>query len=221
MTPYYDHGGVTIYHADAREVMADLTADVLITDPPYGVCFSHRLQNEPAITGEQKMNRASDRQLTDAHVAVRNEVLRQWGTRPALVFGSWRAPRPPATLLRLVWDKGQIGMGGFGPWRPADEEIYVLGKGWLDGDRNTPTVIRCAPEPTAHRNHPTPKPLSLMKRCVSWCPPDWTILDPFMGSGTTLRAAKDLGRRAIGVEIEERYCEVAAKRLGQEVLWAS
>ena len=69
-----------------------------------------------------------------------------------------------------------------------------------------------------HKDHPTQKPLELMHWCLNFAPNASTILDPFMGSGTTLRAAKDLGRKAIGIEIEERYCEIAAKRLAQGVL---
>jgi site-specific DNA-methyltransferase (adenine-specific) len=68
------------------------------------------------------------------------------------------------------------------------------------------------------RVHPTQKPVSLMRWCIEFFPHARTILDPFMGSGTTLRAAKDLGRKAIGIEIEERYCEIAAKRLSQMAL---
>jgi DNA modification methylase len=70
----------------------------------------------------------------------------------------------------------------------------------------------------APREHPTEKPLPLIRWCFSYFPKAQTILDPFMGSGTTLRAAKDLGRSAIGIETEEKYCEIAANRLRQEVL---
>lgn len=218
MTPYYQDDLVTIYHGDCREWMPE--ADVIVTDPPYGVGASSRQwgmdSNAPVIIGEPKMNRASDRVITDEDVAPRTEMLRIWAG-PALVFGSWRAPRPAGTLLRLVWDKGQIGTGGFGPWRVSDEEIYVIGKGWLE-TRDTPTVVRIRSLPGVSRSHPNEKPVELMSRLLGWCPPEWSILDPFMGSGSTLVAAKSLGRKSIGIEIEERYCEVAANRCRQEVL---
>ncbi len=218
VTPYYQDDLVTIYHGDCREWMPE--ADVIVTDPPYGVGAGSRRwgedSNAPVIIGEPKMNRASDRVITQEDVAVRSDVLRRH-RGPALVFGSWRAPRPAGTLMRLVWDKAVIGTGGFGPWRPSDEEIYVIGKGWVE-TRDTPTVIRVQSVANALRDHPNEKPVKLMGELLSWCQPAWTILDPFMGSGSTLVAAKSLGRKSIGIEIDERYCEIAAQRCAQEVL---
>ena len=105
------------------------------------------------------------------------------------------------------------------PWKPNHEEIYVLGTGFVGkrtsgvlyfiSDRECNGVVR-------ERSHPTEKPLPLIVELLSKAP--GTILDHFMGSGTTLRAAKDLGRQCIGIEISEAYCEIAARRLGQEVL---
>lgn len=119
----------------------------------------------------------------------------------------------------LVWDKVvSTGMGALDvPWRPSWEAIYVIGHGFQG--RRSHGVLRfslptLAPE---RKLHPTSKPVDLMRALITKCP-DGTVLDPFMGSGTTLRAAKDLGRKAIGIEIEERYCEIAAQRLAQEVL---
>jgi site-specific DNA-methyltransferase (adenine-specific) len=104
------------------------------------------------------------------------------------------------------------------PWKPNWELVFVLGDGF-EGPRTTgvlsgDTVVTWA---TKGRCHPNLKPVGLMRRLLEKCPPG-TILDPFMGSGTTLRAAKDLGRRAIGIEIEEKYCEIAVRRLAQGVL---
>jgi len=146
--------------------------------------------------------------------------LSAWGGRPALVFGTWRAPRPRATRTLLVWDtKGALGMGDLSiPWKPAHQEIYVLGHGFKG--RRTSDVLSYPPVQSMAANgrvHPNEKPVDLLQDLIGKCPPG-VIVDPFCGSGSTLRAAKNMGRKAIGVELDERYCEIAAERLGQEVL---
>lgn len=118
----------------------------------------------------------------------------------------------------LVWDKGNSpGMGDLSlPWGTSFEEIYVNGDGFRG--RRRPNVLHVptlAAGDSARPDHPTPKPLSLMVGLIDCCPPG-VIADPFMGSGTTLRAAKDLGRKAIGVELDERYCEMAATMCARE-----
>ena len=137
-----------------------------------------------------------------------------WGDRPALIFGTWRIPRPDGTHTRLIWDtKGALGMGDLSiPWKPSDQEIYVLGKGF-QGPR-TSNVLRCAPVQSLGyngRTHPHEKPVDLMGELIRKSP--GTIADPCAGSGSTLVAAVEQDRRAIGVELDERYCEIAAKRL--------
>jgi site-specific DNA-methyltransferase (adenine-specific) len=203
MKPYYADESVTLYHGDCREVPEWLAADVLVTDPPYGVAYSSGWDNQ-------------FRDVTianDATVEVRDETLAAWGDKAALVFGSWKMPRPAAVRAVLTWDKGTVGMGALDlPWFPCTEEIYVLGRGW-QGSR-TSAVMRHVGR---NRDHPTEKPVALMLQLVAKCPPG-TVADPFAGSGSTLVAAKQLGRRAIGVELEERYCEIAARRLSQGVL---
>jgi DNA modification methylase len=210
--PYYDHGGVTIYHGDCREVLGDIDAAVMVTDPPYGIaCSSGRGGKffDAEIVG-------------DGNTTARDEALCLWGDRPALVFGSWKMPRPRGVRHVLTWEKGDhVGMGDLSiPWRPNTEEIYVLGSGF-SGHRGSSVLRVNAPSPNftpaRQRYHPTEKPVRLMLVLLSKCP-SGTIADPFAGSGSTLVAAKNLGRRAIGIEIEERYCEIAARRLSQEVL---
>jgi site-specific DNA-methyltransferase (adenine-specific) len=219
MNPYYFDESVTLYHGDCREVTAWLEADVLVTDPPYGIQHSMHGDNAPAIAGESRTGRSALRVLTDEHVDVRDAAIRSWGERPALMFGHWRAPRPARTMMRLIWDKQTIGMGGVGAWRPADEEIYLLA--WPNprgGSSDQPSVIRHpANRGSAREDHPTPKPVGLMEYLIRHCPPG-IVADPFAGSGSTLVAAKQLGRKAIGVELEESYCEIIAKRLAQGVL---
>jgi DNA modification methylase len=123
----------------------------------------------------------------------------------------------------VVWDKSDRGNGMGWRFRRNYEFVMVAhrrgGKlAWSDDKRAVPNILRIVPEPNVL--HPTTKPLSLVRHFVEWTTQTGDlVLDPFMGSGTTLRAAKDLGRRAIGIEIEERYCEIAAKRLEQQVLF--
>lgn len=201
--PYYEGGGVTLYLGDCLEVAEWLTADVLVTDPPYGVAYrsgwDNRFRHVPI---------ANDHALD-----ARDEALVAWGDHPGLVFGSWKMPRPTATRMVLTWDKGTVGMGDLRlPWFPCTEEIYVLGSGWV-GARSS-AVLRHVGR---NEHHPTEKPLGLLHELIRKCPPG-TIADPFAGSGSTLVAARNLGRKAIGVEIEERYCEIIARRLDQAVL---
>lgn len=205
VTPYYSDDRITLYLGDCREITDWLSADVLVTDPPYGMAHKSGWK-ERAIAG-------------DEGTQARDDALSAWGgARPALIFGRWSVPRPATTRARLIWDKGEWpGMGDLNlPWGPSDEEVYVLGDGWI-GKREG-TVIRCN-RPTGERSadHPTPKPVALMERLVGKCPPG-VIADPFAGSGSTLVAARNLGRKAVGVELVEKYAEVTAKRLAQDCL---
>lgn len=159
----------------------------------------------------------------DLTTDARDTVLNRWGGEPAIVFGSWRQPRPAATRHRLIWHKTKAAPGYRTlPWYPADEEIYVLGEGFIGHPTQnvltTTTMQSGANGLVARIGHPTPKPVELMEELIMRCPPEWVIIDPFAGSGSTLRAAKNLGRRSIGFEVDERYCRIAANRLSQEAL---
>lgn len=218
MTPYYADDAATIFHGDCREITDWLTADVLVTDPPYGIAFRSGMAGAGLDTPETANRPRSI--VGDDDTSVRDIALTMWGDRPALVFGTWKRPRPTATRQVLTWAKGDhLGMGDLSlPWRPNTEEIYVLGSGF-SGHRGS--AVLDFPGPVTHaskgRHHPHQKPVELLRELIGKCPPG-VVADPFMGSGSTLRAAKDLGRRAIGIEVDERYCEIAARRLAQEVL---
>jgi site-specific DNA-methyltransferase (adenine-specific) len=206
MTPYYDDGTCTIYHGDCREIDAwDIAGGVMVTDPPYGIRF------ESGWTGSSIAG--------DETTGTRDAALRRWNGRPALVFGSPSLPEPPGVKARLVWHRPGSGMGDLKmPWKPDWEVIYVLGAGFTARHRGSGVLTYHWDDFRGDALHPHQKPINLMRHLVDRCPPLAEIVDPFMGSGTTLRAAKDCGRRAIGIEVEERYCEIAARRLAQEVL---
>jgi site-specific DNA-methyltransferase (adenine-specific) len=208
MTPYYQDDHVAIYHGDCREVSDWLSGDVLVTDPPYGMKYGSRFGSSPTVAMEG-----------DHSAELRDWALSVWGDKPAIMFGTWRISRPLCKEL-LIWNKTGVGFLGdlSMPWGPCHEEIYVLGSGF--SGRRSSNVLSfdgLSSQSSERPDHPTPKPLPLMRELIGKCPAG-TIADPFMGSGSTLRAAKDLGRKAIGIEVDERYCEIAARRMAQEVL---
>ena len=202
-TPYYDHAGITIYHGDCRDVLPGLTADAVVTDPPYGVDAAAWDGRAPYELLPLFMASAGDGPVVWFGAAPKvGEAMRTFDPEPRMMI--W-APR--FSLSRTMAN------GVAYRWHP----IYV----WqLPKKHDGPTwdTIDDATECGNWWNHHCTKPLLLMKKLCGFCPAGGTIIDPFMGSGTTLRAAKDMGRRAIGIEIEERYCEIAAKRLSQEVM---
>lgn len=211
MTPYYQDDLVTIYHGDARELMGVVEADaqVMLTDPPFGIEYH---SNRPRNPGNaRKIN-------GDRGVFLRDMALSWWDDRPALVFGSRKAPAPYGVRQVLIWDQGDaLGMGDLSiPWKPSWQEVYVTGGPWL-GRRDCGSVLHYPPVQSMGRDHPNEKPVDLLVALLSKCIPG-TVLDPFIGSGSSLQAAKRVGRKAIGIEIEERYCEIAARRCSQEVL---
>jgi site-specific DNA-methyltransferase (adenine-specific) len=189
--------------------------DAIITDPPYGLrgalsMSGSRVAGGVPVHGEQKWDRTLD---------VRDQALALWGDRPYAVFGSPRRldAAPAHREVPLVWDKGNVvAMGDTSfPWRPTYELIYVAGPGWA-GSRSE-AVLRYPHSSTAARDtgHPTPKPVALMQELIGKAGGGGVVADPFAGSGATLVAAKRLGRRVIGVELDEAYCEVAARRCAQ------
>lgn len=209
MPLYYQDNFVTLYHGDClTEHREWLESDVLVTDPPYGMSYSSGwVEDRP------------DRLIANDHSTdVRDSVLREWGDRPAIAFGKWNVERPSGVRARLIWSKGDDpGMGDLSlPWGNSDEEIYVFGKGFV-GKRGSNVLTFPKPPVATRPDHPTPKPIPLMERLIEKCPLG-VVADPFAGSGATLVAAKNLGRMVIGVELEERYCEIIAKRCAQEVL---
>lgn len=223
MRPYYEHGGVTIYHGDCREVLPGITADVVVTDPPFGI-------NDAAMLdlpgrggrGNNTWHPPSD---WDASIDPAWAPLISTAAPVVAWFGHWRkrgeveAVMPHALRAEIVWHK-DTHVGPPCPVAMRDERIWLFSSAGIKG-RHFETSVWSEPIiPTwAHKHHKNEKPVALMKRLVRFLSDHGgLVLDPFMGSGTTLRAAKDLGRRAIGIEIEERYCEIAAKRLAQEVL---
>lgn len=213
--PYYDDGeGRIIYCGDCRTLLPLIEPGgiAIVTDPPYGIGHSSNRPGAP-LRGRQIAG--------DNCTTVRDEALSLLSGRPFLVFGSWQYP-PTHSPIRgvLIWDKGgHVGMGDLAfPWKQNWECIFVGGTGF-SGRRNTGVLKYNAIAPWAGLiTHPHQKPVALFCGLIYKCSHS-IILDPFLGSGTTLRACKDLGRCGIGIEIEEKYCDIAANRLAQKVLF--
>lgn len=244
--PYYSDEAVTIYHGDCREILSHIPAvDAVVTDPPYSI-------SQPGVSHEMRPGKGSrnfdffegdgDWQTMTAlavegigqAVALIPEAgsvyvfcgHRQFGRIvDCLETAGW------ATRL-IVWAKKCPAPAPPGSGWPSGAELCVYGyrpgRTWNHRPGDGPKSNILTFDSYRHGQpgkvaHPTQKPLGLVNTLLAASTaPGAVVLDPFMGSGTTLRAAKDLGRRAIGIEIEERYCEIAVKRLAQEVLtWAS
>ncbi len=230
MKPYYEDDAVTIYHGDCLDVLPSLSGvDLVFTSPPYNL----------GQTGGTEWTRLSDgygayhdAMPHDDYVAWQKDVLRAcWNAlseagaiyyqhKPRVLNKGVLLPlelNPGLPLRQIVtWDRGSGFMRQFTCYVPRYEWVLIFAKDeFRINTRSVFDVWRIPPE--VGSQHPAPFPLALALRAVSTTSAE-VVCDPFMGSGTTLRAAKDLGRRAIGIELDERYCEMAAKRMAQEVL---
>ena len=213
--PYYDEGGITIYHGDAREIVPSLGfGGLVLSDPPYGIDHP----TDYAKRGRDKAAQCSD------YAPVHGDAepfdprwLLSIGSARILWGGNHFASRLPDSGGWLVWDKE----------RPDDLDQATCELAWTDCVKGVRRfrhmwhgMLRASERGRGQLVHPTQKPAALLRWCLSlrWTRDFAEVLDPYMGSGSTLRAAKDSGRRAIGVEMSERYCEVAAESLAQGVL---
>ena len=205
MKPYYQDEAVTIYHGDCREILPDLPiVDLVLTDPPYGINFNS------GWTGSNIQG--------DSDTSLRDWLLTQILNIDALIFGAAGEAKLPGAKSVLIWHRPGSGMGDLGfPWKPDYELIHVFGTGFRSSYRGSSVIVCNWDTFRGDALHPHQKPVELIGKLILNHPAQ-TILDPFMGSGTTLRAAKDLNRQAIGIEIEERYCEIAANRMSQMVM---
>jgi DNA modification methylase len=201
MKPYYEHGGITIYHGDCREVLSEIgDVDLVLTDPPYGIKRFQKGKGRFLKTKKLEWDVKPDKPLLDL-ILKKGKYQIVWGYNNLDL---------PVSEYFLVWNKMQT-VDNFASAEIAFTNAKIPAKvfNYSIHKHNSSKLLT---------GHETQKPLELMTWCISMVKGVTTILDPFMGSGTTLRAAKDLGRKAIGIELEEKYCEIAAKRLSQEVL---
>lgn len=213
MKPYYEADGVTIYHGDCREVLLelDLAGSVVFTDPPYGIGldYGHVDNWRPDVGFWRQIWNGGAASL---HFTSSNRHLFEW--LQGVTSAGWRYLH-----CSVYWNRNRAGGNGNGQMAYAWEP-------WLSFDRADAPLLLAQrmlsdvfPFVSAEQttDHPAERNLNVWRSFLGLLP-GHPIVDPFMGSGTTLRAAKDLGRRAIGIEVEERYCELAAQRLGQMVL---
>jgi DNA modification methylase len=209
--PYYDHAGITIYNSDCRDILPFLDpVDLVLTDPPY---------NAKNIGPNKRVYEGSIMCLPEDEY---RQFCLSWfslvqATNIIFTPGISNICAYPQPYWVLCWHKPAAvsfnRMGGYNAWEP----VFVYGKPFkrLPQDYIYANTLKFTKGP--EKNHPCPKPLSLWNYLLSLTEAQ-TVLDPFLGSGTTLITAKQLGRKAIGIEIEERYCQIAAERLRQEVL---
>ena len=240
MEPYYEDGAVTIYHGDCLEVLLkeEFSIATTVTDPPFSSgartdagksirpgamlrgakwdddWFSH---DNMATVGFLFLMRLLGRRLFDVTaISGSAHVFIDWRQYPNL-YGAMESAGWVTKNL-VVWDKEHFGMGS--NYRNQHELILYAEKtnsGSEFQDNGVGNVLRS--KRPGSEWHPTEKPIDLLQRLITASTtPESVVLDPFMGSGSTLVAAKSVGRRATGIEIDERYCEIAAERCSQGVL---
>lgn len=215
---YYQDDFVTLYLGDCLTQTAWLDADVLCTDPPYGRAWK---QGDTG-SGRGWVSDKHDGIANDASTEARDSALSAWGARPVIMFGDLLLAPPIGAKHVLIYDKGHDAgfTGAVGGYRRNVEAIYLLGNhGSGLGGRTAVvrTAVSAGGNLARRTGHPHTKPTDVMEHLIRNAP-SGTIADPFAGSGSTLLAARNLGRKAIGVELDERYCEAAARRLSQGVL---
>jgi hypothetical protein len=209
VTPYYEQDGITIYHGDCREVLPFVSADSLITDPVWpNASVPLAGYDDPEGLLRAALVKAGSLARVAIHLGCDSDprFLRAVDYR-------WPFFRAVSLEIVRVGYKGRLLMTGdfgylFGLVPLSRKGAHVIPGKCVDADSKGKQAA-----------HPCPRKIKHVEWLVGW----WseqsdTILDPFMGSGTTLVAAKRLGRKAIGIEIEEKYCEIAAKRLAQGAL---
>lgn len=224
MKPYYQHSGIQIYLGRCEEVLPYILPgigmnpayDLLCTDPPYGIGADRNLrankQHGKALAPSKDYGAGEwDSAPADAELIRFVRDCARW----QIIWGGNYFELPPSRAW-LVWDK-ENGNNGYADcelaWTNLNKAVRRKKYQWMG-------MLQEHMDRKEERVHPTQKPEEVMRWAIGQAPGECqTILDPFMGSGTTLRAAKDLGRRAIGIEIEEKYCEIAAKRLQQESIF--
>lgn len=246
MQPYFDDGQITIYCADNRDVLPYLTpvVDLIFTSPPYnlgegmedkgGLRIGHggsAWKSTSLVGGYDTFN---DALPYDVYQKMQREMLNScWSVlsddgaiyynhKPRVVKGLLRTPLQWIDLpIRqiVIWDRGSGFNHNAGAYKPVHEWIVVIAKEQfrlINKQASTcGDVWKVAPD--SGNPHPAPFPLQLPARAISTTGAK-VVLDPYCGSGTTLRAAKDAGVKAIGIELSERYCEMAVQRLAQNVL---
>lgn len=220
MKPYYEEPGITIYHGDCIDILPSLPkVDLVVTDPPY-------------IVGAKGCGLAGNREyLKEITSRTLDKGFQTWLLDD---FQNWfcfcgkqqlseilNHAQKGENWMLLTWCKTNPTPLTNNNYLPDTEYIlHRYSKGRLFGSYKDKSRFFISPNGQTWIDHPTVKPVEVIVKLLNLGSQEGeTVLDPYMGSGTTLRAAKDLGRKAIGIEIEEKYCEIAVKRLAQEVLF--
>lgn len=206
--PYYCDDYACIYHGDCREILPLLPkVDLVLTDPPYGINYdASHAKYKNGIARDAIQN--DDGPFDASHLPPLGRCF-IWGGN--CFFSSLPPSTAWAVWVKIARNDADIRQSDCEmAWTNCLGRSRVFNHLWIGAYKQSESGCRA--------QHPTQKPIQLMEWCINIAPPASTILDPYMGSGTTLVAAKNLGRRAIGIEIEQKYVDIAIKRLQQEVL---